>query len=477
MSIVNFDNVKITTMTVILDLEGEAIIEAAFPLFPITRLDLNNISRTKKKLKIPWPGKQYAGSIFSAKFSNITRGIIKTTSNKSFRNSVAIDICTSEKNVSAKLVKNKIHMCGPNSTELAVEAGQHIINHLKNIQDELDYIGTHLHDRDETIKWLINETRGECFTINEDTQEIVKLEEGESIKNSVVYDKNGDVKYTYKEIPFKWEPGDNVNPDNVVVNKYGQPYFRSLTKREQKDGITNYPIMIVGDVVKIDSKGDIPIDEKGNKFSKVCRVPLRVVEVTSVKIPKLILDSFENKMRINYPTNVNPRIASFFLQYLQDYAYHNVLCEFFSSFKEISRVFIPNSEEDILKIGNINIAMINYSYSLMMNVDRWALARLIDGHEGFQARYNNTTDHHVTVTLPYEKNEDETINRKGNTSISWMIYKSGIVTQSGPSPELMRPTYYKFMEFINSVRDQIGLKDGRVFKIKFKSSKSEEISL
>ena len=236
MSIVDFENVKITTITVIANLIGNACIENAFPLLPVTRLDLTGISRSTKKFKIPYPGREYAGSIFSAKCAGITRGIVKTTSNKSFRNAVAIDICTSVKNISAKLVKNKIHMCGPNSKELAIEAAQHILDHLKNIQLELDYIHQHPQERDETVKWLIRETKGAPFIINEETQEIIELQEGEAIRNCVIYDKNGQVKYNYKEIPFKWEAGDTINPDNVVVNKYGQPYYRSLTKKEKKDG-------------------------------------------------------------------------------------------------------------------------------------------------------------------------------------------------------------------------------------------------
>ena len=169
MSIVDFENVKVTTMTVIFDIIGTAVIEAAFPLLPITRMNLSENGKNSKKFKIPWPGSEYASCIFSAKFAGITRGIIKTSKNKSFRNSVGIDICTSEKNVSAKLSKNKIHMCGPNSEELAKEAAQHIIDHLVRIQKELDYISEHIEERDQVIQWLIKETKGENFIINQET--------------------------------------------------------------------------------------------------------------------------------------------------------------------------------------------------------------------------------------------------------------------------------------------------------------------
>jgi len=502
MTIIDFENVKVTTMTVIVDIVGTAIIEAAFPLLPITKLDLIETSKSNKKFKIPWPGEEYAGSVFSTKFSGITRGIIKKTGGKSFRNSVGIDICTSKKNISAKLSKNKIHMCGPNSPELALETAQHIINHLINIQKELDYISEHIQERDEVINWFIKESEGDNFIINEETQEIIELEEGETIRNSIIYDKNNNVKYDYKEVSFNWENGDSINAENIFVNKYGQPYFRSLTKKEKREGLNIYPIMKLDNIVKMVEGENYPQDDKGNKINKVKKFPLKVMNVTSVKIPEILLKSLEEKGKIIYPKNIDSRIANFLISYIQDYAYHHVLVDFLKSFKEISRVYIqqeiPFVEEEVvsnetledkinkpfkrgnflpLSLGELNIAMINYSYSIQMNVDRCELTRLIDGYEKdgkvWRATYNNTIDHHVTITVPYIVSKDETIKRKESSSISWMVYKSGIVTQSGPSPALMKVVYYDFMNFIDSVRDKIRLKDDKPFSIKFKRFSSD----
>ena len=506
MSIVDFENVKVTTMTVVIDIIGNVNIEYVFPLLPITRMNLKDFSKSGKKFKIPWPGEQYAGCIFSTKFAGITRGIIKTSKGKSFRNSVGIDICTSVKNISAKLSKNKIHMCGPNSEKLAVETGQHIINHLVNIQNELDYISEHIEERDKVISWLIKETKGDKFIINEETQEIIELKPGEKIEKSLVYDRHGKVKYIYKEIPFNWEEGDSINPENIIVNKYGQPYYRSLTKREKRFNLQTYPIMRVDDTLRIE-EDRTPVDEKGNKFNKVSRSPLKVMEVTSVKYPDIVLKSLE-KGKIVYPKNIDSRIANFLISYIQDYAYHHVLADFLENFKNIDRVFTyeeVSEEEEVytekhfdnledkvkyleekvnkpfqkknakllpLTLGNMSIAMINYSYSIQMNVDRWKLTELIDGYEKdgktWRAVFNNTTDHHVTITVPYTADEGENIKRKKSRAISWMVYKSGIVTQSGPSPALMKDVYYDFMNFINSVRDEIKLKDDKPFNIKYK---------
>lgn len=490
MSIVSFENIKITTMTVVVDIVGSANIEAAFPLLPISRINLPNTLITTKKFKIPWPGAEHAGKIFAAKFSGVTRGLVKSKT-KSFRNAVVIDICTTEKNISAKLSKNKFQICGPTSERLAIETAQHIINHLINIQEELDYINQHIPERDEVIRWLIKETKGEHFIINEETQEIINLEEGEIIRNGIIYDARGNVKYNYREIPFKWEAGDNINPDNVIVNKYGQPYYRSLSKKEKKEGVTTYPIMTLdNDTVKINLEGDkIPVDEKGNKFNKVSRIPLRVMEILSVKIPTIIEKSIMEEGKIIFPKNINPRIGNFFLSYIQDYAYHHVLTEFLENIKDISRVYYNNEvpkntnvepkilgekvlencqmEKVPLAIGRHNIAMINYNFSLNMSVDRWALYELIDGYKNFRAIYNNTTDHHVKIEVPYDADENEIIKRK-ESSISFMVYKSGIVTQSGPSPHLMKPVYYEFMNFVRQNADKISLKDGKPINLKYR---------
>jgi len=471
MSIVNFNNLKVTTMTVIVNLEGDAFIESAFPLLPITRLDLSKTNTSKKKFKIPWPGKEYAGKIFSVKFQGKTRGIVKSSSGKSFRNSVAVEICTSGKNISAKLVKNKIHMCGPTSRELAMETAEHIINHLYSLQQDLNYIHSHTKELNTVINWLENECKGEEYIINEETQEIIDLHETDYILNNVVYDSEGNVRYVFKETEFKWLQGDTINSENVIMDKHGHPYYRNLTNREKKDGLRDYPLMIIGENLVIPNEGDrVPTDLRGKKYKKVIRVPLRVRKVTSVKFPDCFHKGVEGD-NITYPEHVDQKIADFLIKYGQDYAYHSTFMDFLKSVKNLKQVCTPN-----LGIKDMNIAMINYSYTLKMNINRRKLSQLIDGYDGFDARYDNTTDHHVTITLPYELPEGfESIKRKNkNLCHTFMVYKSGIVTQSGPLPEIMEGAYYKFMGFIESVRDQIRLKSDKPFGIKYKPTSSED---
>ena len=469
MSIVNFNNVKITTMTAIAILDGEAIIDAIFPLLPITKIELAESSRSSKKLKIPWPGSNYAGSIFSIKYAGINRGIVRTSTSTSFRNSISMDICTSGKNISAKLSKNKIQMTGANSVNLAHECADHIVKHLTSIQSDLDHISKNPKRFQETVSWFIKETKGQKYVINEDSQEIVEMGPYEKYHNGTIVDSQGNVKYQYRESAFSWETGDKIDPDGVIVDKHGQPYYRNLTSRELSEGRQKFPLLQLDNNIKIRGQDSFPTDERGRPVRKVSRIPILAAEVVSVEYPKHVLESMEKTGEIGFPDWVDQKIGQFILKYVQDYVYHHLFVDFLENLGEIKHVYQPNGKGEIA-IGDINIAMINYSYSLGMNVDRWKLAELINGYDKFKARYNNTVDHAVNITIPYERDTDETIKRKGNTTVTWMVYKSGIVTQSGPSPAVMEPLYYKFMSFINKHRKEIAINDGKTVKLKFTRS-------
>ena len=238
MSIVDFDCLKVTTMTVIVKLKGNVIIENIFPLLNITRLDLPPTSRQTKKFKIPYCG--IPGAILSAKFRNITRGIVKSNSKRSFLNSITIDICTSKKNINAKLSGEIIHMCGPDSEELAIETANHIIDHLLKLQEELNYIhqtddtfndesdnrsdeSPNTNERlDRTLNWIKENTIGKDYIVDAETQEIIELSEGDKIScinkmtlpsktnqqsslsesRKVIIDKNGNIKTRKHESLF-----------------------------------------------------------------------------------------------------------------------------------------------------------------------------------------------------------------------------------------------------------------------------------
>lgn len=153
----NFDDLKITTTTLILQLEGQVVPEAAFQLLPITRVNMP-VKRSAAKCKLPHC--PTPGAILSMKFKNSTRGVVRSIK-RPFKNAVTIDISTSKKNISVKLSDFKMQICGAPSKEDGHEAATLIIQHMKYIQ----YVLYKMRDNPkltlEIIEWVNENTKGE----------------------------------------------------------------------------------------------------------------------------------------------------------------------------------------------------------------------------------------------------------------------------------------------------------------------------
>jgi len=469
MSIVDFDSLKVTTMTVIVDLEGDAEIEYIFPLLRLTRLDLPKNTKQTRKFKIPFCS--VPGAILSARYKDVTRGIVKSKSKKFFRNSITIDLCTSSKNISVKLSRNKIHMCGPDSREIIIESATHILNHIRDIQADLDYIKSNNESHDITLNWVKEKSKGEYYIVDVDTQEILNLnvEEGETL----VFDEqsktefetgnillpNGEFKTKRIETLYDaWGKEDSLDKDNILKHKTKGAYYMLDCKAQQKVPCiydTNFFIKPTSYDEEGNAESYTFVDKYGNPFKTVKDEIITVMEVYSINIP----EEYPN----NYPAEIDERIANFYINQEPNYNFYHVFCQYIECVKNIDRVM----SED-LSIGSINMAMINYSYSLGMSINRWKLASTINGMDGFIARYNNTTDHCVTISLPYELTEEmKKVRRKNKKSChTFMVYKSGIVTQSGPNVDMMREAYIKFNNIIQSIKDTINIK-GKEFNLKY----------
>lgn len=481
--IVDFKCHKVTTMTIIIELVGDVTIEKVFPLLDITKLDLNKPIRQNKKFKIPYCG--VPGAILSAKYQDMTRGILKSNSKKSFLNSITIDICTSKKNINAKLSGNIIHTCGSNSEELAMETANHIINHLKDIQDNLNYI--HASPKfEESIQWVKDNTIGEDFMIDSETQNIIKLKDEESIKiiqttktnNDIatdpnnfnsnpkeislefVVDKTGNSVLKEEIILYKNLDNDNLIQNGVLMDSKNDAFITINNNQEKSLAVLDQTFFIKQEIINNEVKYYY-VDADNNPLKVIIKKPIYVTRIKNMIIPK----EYPN----NYPENVDERIINFYIKYSQDFAYHHVYCQFLDSVKEIKTIITPE-----LSMGDINIAMINYSYSLGMNIDRWELATRFNKKNGFTSRFNNATDHCVIITKPYKPFRKTTKKPKKPPCHTFMIYKSGIVTQSGPDIDMMRDVYYLFMETINEIRPHI-IRADKMIKLKIKNPMRNKI--
>lgn len=478
MSMLDFDCLKVTTMTVIAKLTGNVIIENIFPLLNITRLSLPPRTRINKKFKIPFCN--VPGAILSAKFRDVTRGIVKSEKKKSFLNSITIDICTSEKNINAKLSGNKIHMCGPNSERLAYETAEHLIRHCLQIQEDLDYIHQNSERRDRAIQWLKENTVGQDFIVDIETQEIIELDTLDQLQkisslpvepgvvDEFFITNNGKIRQKEKQIRFEsWNIGDFVTEENVICNKDKIPYVMLNSKNIKETAILGKNFFVKAEH---EDSGNFKyrfLDIEGNPIIMVLSVDLKVMKVKSIDVPKQYPDQ--------YPSDIDSRIINFYIRYVCDFAYHHVYCQFLDCVKTITEVIQQNSEEERrLEIDCVDMAMINYSYSVGMSIDRWALLNAINNRKnGFTARYCNSTDHSVTICLPYVLPEGGVRKKDKPPRHTFMVHRSGIVTQSGPNIDLMRGAYYRFMSTIMQIRHQI-IQWNQPFNLKYIPKKSPE---
>jgi len=353
-----FEQCRLTTMTLVFVLEGSVFLEEAFSLLPITRIDFTPPKRQKKKFELPHC--PVPGSILSMRYSGDTRGIIRSTSGRYFKNSITIDLSTTTKNVSIKLSQSKIQMCGASSEEQGREGAQYIIDHLLTIQDELDYIQNNKVVAKATFDWLVEATKG-----NPISRPIYKIEK------RLVYDK---------------ERGEEVEIQEQVFSH----------------------------------------DEKDFKIER----------------PKDLSKSPDQ------------RIANFLFRQHADFEYHS----FFVS--EIEWILtLEQVTTRPLKIKNVLKAMVNYNYNLGFTVDRYALFEQMLGRNGFISSYDNCIEHCVKIKLPYHPDEG-IVKRKNKVPCHcFLVYKSGVVTQTGPGEEKMREAYDLFWRSILEIKDKIMLKE------------------
>lgn len=104
-------------------------------------------------------------------------------------------------------------------------------------------------------------------------------------------------------------------------------------------------------------------------------------------------------------------------------------------------------ETDEITVSNKIKAMVNYNYDLGFIVDRYKLNQFINGRNGFYAHFDNSTEHFVTIELPYESTAKKK-NKNKRSCHKFLIYKSGLVTQTGPNEESMKPVYESFISLI-----------------------------
>lgn len=343
-AITPFQDLPITTMTLVMSLTNAVNTEAAFQLLPITRIA---IQQTRESSKCKLPHCEIPGSILSMRFRGSIRGVIRSKLDP-FKNAVTIDISTSRKNISLKLSSFSIQMCGASSREDGIEAATHVINHLRVIQNILNKIQADRVGILDAIEWVKNITRG-----------------------------------------------------NIIEKPYWEEH----------------------------------------QFANV-----------SLRIYKPMNDYAIIKPIVGIPEHLDRDVVMFLLSLCDDFMYHGDMCRKLD--------FIPNIHtiiDEPLQLNHVDEAMVNYNYSLGFEIDRARLNQFIDGQNGFISRYNNALATSVTIELPYEPLPGTLIKRRKNRipHNTFLCYKSGSITQSGPGGKIMEDAYYLFMNTIAQLQPYI----------------------
>lgn len=158
------------------------------------------------------------------------------------------------------------------------------------------------------------------------------------------------------------------------------------------------------------------------------------------------------KPRHSIPEDIDEEITLFLLGLCDDYLYHGDMMQ-----KLKFALKVPGVIEESLELETVEEAMVNYNFSLGFEVDRSKLNSLINGRNGFYSHYDNALSHHVSVELPYQPASGTSIKHRKNKvpHISFLVYRSGSVTLSGPGRKIMEVSYYLFMETISEIRSYI----------------------
>lgn len=155
-----FDELLPATMTMVAPITGKVKLMEIFSLFRVPKINLALPQRQPKKFKIPHY--KVPGVIISSRFMGMTRGIVRSTTSRFFKNSITIDLSLKDKNVSIKLAAEKIHLTGIKMDCQAKEACQYLTDQINEIQDDLDYMNNegNAEKLKQTVAWVLKEIKG-----------------------------------------------------------------------------------------------------------------------------------------------------------------------------------------------------------------------------------------------------------------------------------------------------------------------------
>lgn len=150
------DVLQPSTMVVVAFLSCEVDRSLAFWTLPTIKSEDELKREAKKRARFRKMGEP--GDILSVRYKNMHRGLLKDNKarKKDMENNVEIDMSVSTKNVNLRLGRDKIHMTGVNSLEMAQEVVTLLGNHLQKASDQFEFLNKH----PEIAQDFLNKTCG-----------------------------------------------------------------------------------------------------------------------------------------------------------------------------------------------------------------------------------------------------------------------------------------------------------------------------
>jgi hypothetical protein len=389
---------KVTTMTLIFQLDCKIDLNKIFFLIPITKIPYELVSKARIRYKIPHYEK--AGSILSMRYRGMTRGILRSTSGKHFKNSITLDLSLKEKNVNIKLCNSKtrqsgskMQMCGAKSLEQGMEGANEVLKKINHIQCILD--------RMEANPILKQKCLDHLHRAMEETSDPL----------------------------WKYQPSTTtVIPANVL----------GAIQDELQWKLGNLPA----------TKQDFDQLVRGyvERFPEVKTLPTWMREsLVILRNLKYTEPTEEEKKELDM------EYVSLFLQEFEEIHSLDKFKEKISFIENVGKLYDGN-----LNISEVSKAMVNFNYSLGGPIDRFELMKHFNGKGNFYSHFDNSTEHYVTIELPYKVKDPSRKKKSKKPCHTFLVYQSGLVTQSGPDEEMMKEAYLEFMAVYDDVRELVG---------------------
>lgn len=393
----HLSSLKVTTMTLIFHLDCKINLNKIYFLIPITKIPYEITSKARIRYKIPHYDKP--GSILSMRYRGMTRGILRSNSSTHFKNSITLDLSLKEKNVNIKLCNSKtrtsgskMQMCGAKSLDQGMEGANEILRKIEKIQVILNRVESN------------PDLKQRCI---------------DHIHQSVV---------ETSEPLWKYKPSTSIFiPPPILEVVQDELHWKLCTIPPSKQGM------------------DTILQEYTSKYSEVKNIS------PWLRDSLCILRNLKyNEPNENQKKELDMEYIDFFLQEYEEI--HSL-----EKFKE-KVDFIANIGElyeGNLHISEVSKAMVNFNYSLGGPIDRFQLMTHFHGKGNFYAHFHNSTEHYVTVELPYVVKDPTRKKKSKKPCHTFLIYQSGLVTQSGPDEEMMKEAYLEFMCVFEDIKDLV----------------------